>query len=159
MLQKLVKNVTSGAQHSHDGGVLSVISPNVRIVGDIVSQGAVHVDGEIDGNITCQNLTIGEGARIAGEVTAESVKVHGVLSGKINAPTITIARTAKVVGDLVHETLEIELGAYFEGHCIRRPGSQQGEVKRIEASTTETAAVTAPAPALSIPDSVPASQS
>ena len=119
MLQKLVRNTPSQAS-SLQAGVLSVISPNVRIVGDIVSQGEVHVDGEIDGNISCQTLTVGEGARIQGEVTADSVKVHGELTGKINAPTVSITRTAKVTGDVIHDSLEIEVGACFEGHCIRR---------------------------------------
>ena len=139
MLQKLVKN-HSHASSGHQAGTLSVISPNVRIVGDIVSQGEVHVDGEIDGNITCQLLTVGEGARISGEVTAEVVRVHGELNGKINAPTISITRTAVVTGDVIHDSLEIEVGAHFEGHCIRRPGVSSTEVKRIEA------ALTAPAP-------------
>ena len=134
MLQKLVRNNTHSP--SSQAGILSVISPNVRIVGDIVSQGEVHVDGEIDGNISCQVLTVGEGARITGEVTAESVKVHGELQGKINAPTVSITRTAKVSGDIIHESLEIEVGAHFEGHCIRRPGTVQPEVKRIEAALT-----------------------
>jgi cytoskeletal protein CcmA (bactofilin family) len=131
MLQKLVRNSHSSSHHAQPA-ILSVISPNVRIVGDIVSQGEVHVDGEIDGNITCQVLTIGEGARISGEVTAESVKVHGELSGKINSPVVSITKTARVVGDIIHESLEIEVGAYFEGHCVRRPGTQHPEVKRIE---------------------------
>ena len=134
MLQKLVRSVPSQANNVA-AGVLSVIAPNVRIVGDIVSQGEVQVDGEIDGNISCQMLTIGEGARISGEVTAEMVKVHGELNGKINAPTVTISRTAKVTGDVIHDSLGIEVGAHFEGHCIRRPGSAS-DVKQIEAALT-----------------------
>jgi len=153
MLQKLVRNASSSSnQSAHASGILSVISPNVRIVGDIVSQGEVHVDGEIDGNITCQVLTIGEGARISGEVTAESVKVHGELSGKINAPIVSITKTAKVTGDVIHESLEIEVGAYFEGHCIRRPGTQHPEVKRIEAALTAPATPAASAIPVSAED-------
>ena len=105
----------------------------------MVSQGEVQVDGEIDGNISCQMLTIGEGARISGEVTAEVVKVHGELNGKINAPTVTISRTAKVTGDVIHDSLGIEVGAYFEGHCIRRPtvgSTANSDVKQIEAALT-----------------------
>lgn len=147
MLQRLVKNVSSQAPTASGGGILSVISPNVRIIGDIVSHGEVHVDGEIDGNITCQILTVGEGARISGEITADSVKVHGDVSGKINAAEISISRTARVLGDLHHESLEIAIGAYFEGHCVRRPGTQQTELKRIEAQTAMTMPSHAPATA------------
>jgi cytoskeletal protein CcmA (bactofilin family) len=145
MLQKLVRNVTSSNAATPHAGILSVISPNVRIVGDIVSQGEVHVDGQIDGNITCQSLTIGEGARISGEVTADSVRIHGELSGKVNSPLVSITKTARVTGDVIHESLEIELGAYFEGHCIRRPGSQSPDVKRmIEAAPPTPTPATPP---------------
>jgi cytoskeletal protein CcmA (bactofilin family) len=136
MLQRLVKNVTTPAPAASGTGILSVISPNVRIIGDIVSHGEVHVDGEIDGNITCQILTVGEGARISGEITADSVRVHGDVTGKINAAEVHITRTARMLGDVHHESLEIEIGAYFEGHCMRRPGSQQTELKRIESQSS-----------------------
>lgn len=150
MLQRLVKNVTHPAPAAGGSGILSVISPNVRIIGDIVSHGEVHVDGEIDGNITCQILTVGEGARISGEITADAVKVHGDVTGKINAAEVKITRTARMLGDIHHETLEIENGAYFEGHCVRRPGSQQTELKRIEAQTSIAATTSSSAATIAV---------
>ncbi len=127
MFQKLVR-AAGGSAGSHAtaqrGRMLSVIADDVRIVGDIVTQGEIEVDGQVDGDITCATLVIGEGSRISGEVTADHVKVHGELTGKINAAVICIARSAKVMGDITHESLEIEAGAHVEGHCIRKaPGS------------------------------------
>ena len=130
MLRKLVRAGSSATNSSsRSGAPLSVIGPDVRIVGDIITQGEMQIDGQVEGDITCQTLVVGEGARISGEVTAECVKVHGELHGKIHAGTILIAKSAKVVGDVTHDSLEIEAGAQIEGHIARKGGSHPAEAK------------------------------
>ena len=139
MLQKLVKNVAAvTGSNAHHGTILSVIASDVRIVGDIITQGEIQVDGQVDGDITCANLVVGEGARISGEVTAEQVRVHGELTGKINASMVRIAKSARVIGDVAHESLEIEAGAHVEGHCIHRNATPRPEPRQIEAKPAET---------------------
>jgi cytoskeletal protein CcmA (bactofilin family) len=120
MFRKLVKVNSIGMSSAKSSVPLSVIGPDVRIVGDIFTQGEMQIDGQVEGDISCQNLVVGEGARISGEVIAETVRVHGELHGKITATAITIARAAKVIGDITHETLEIEAGAEVEGHFARK---------------------------------------
>lgn len=119
MLPKFGK-VISGAHQPPRTSGLSVIGADVRIVGDIITQGEMQIDGQVDGDIACQRLVVGEGGRIAGEVTAEMVQVHGELHGKVNAVTVVIAKSARVVGDITHESLEIEAGAFMEGHCLHK---------------------------------------
>jgi cytoskeletal protein CcmA (bactofilin family) len=122
MLQGFGKALGVGGTAKRPPGALplSVIGADVRIVGDIITQGEMQIDGQVDGDITCQRLVVGEGARIAGEVSAETVEVHGELRGKINAGSVVIARTARVYGDVTHESLEIEAGAQMEGHLLRK---------------------------------------
>lgn len=121
MLQKLAKDMgLSSNSHGARANPLSVIGPDVRIVGDIITQGEMQIDGIVEGDITCQTLVVGAGARIIGAVVAESVRVHGHLAGKIDATTVMIARTAEVMGDITHESLEIEAGGHVEGHLIRK---------------------------------------
>lgn len=130
MLQKLVK-ATSGSglgAASKPGNALSVIGPDVRIVGDIITKGEMQIDGEVEGDIACQTLVVGEGARINGAVTADKVRVHGELTGRIEADTVVIAKTARVVGDVAHQSLEIEAGAHLEGHIARRDGAPKAEL-------------------------------
>lgn len=123
MLQKFVKASTNAVSGASRNTALSVIGPDVRIVGDIITQGEMQIDGEVEGDISCQVLVVGEGARITGAVTAETVKVHGELSGKIDAEMVLIAKTARVTGDVAHNSLEIEAGAQLEGHIIRKGAS------------------------------------
>lgn len=127
MLPKLGKALgaaTGGhsARNGSNGLPLSVIGADVRIVGNIFTQGEMQIDGQVEGDIACQRLLVGEGARITGEVTAETVQVHGELNGKINATSVMIAKSAKVTGDVIQESLEIEAGASMEGRLVRKGG-------------------------------------
>ncbi|WP_231848900.1 bactofilin family protein [Paramagnetospirillum magneticum] len=119
-----VSAAAHGSRHNGTNGLpLSVIGADVRIVGNIFTQGEMQIDGQVEGDITCHRLLVGEGARITGEVTAETVQVHGELNGKINAGSVTIAKSAKVVGDVIQDSLEIEAGASMEGRLVRRTGA------------------------------------
>jgi|AGTN01.2.fsa_nt_gi Integral membrane protein CcmA involved in cell shape determination len=141
MLQKLTRGAP--AQGPRPAVPLSVIGPDVRIVGNIITQGEMQIDGQVEGDITCQTLVVGEGARIAGAVVAESVRVHGHLSGKIDANTVMIARSAEVVGDITHESLEIEAGGHLEGHLIRKVSQRAKALLPAE----DKKVIEAPAPA------------
>lgn len=127
MLPKLGKafGAVSAAAHASRpstpaGLPLSVIGPDVKIIGNIYTQGEMQIDGQVEGDIACQRLLVGEGGRIAGEVTAETVQVHGELTGKINASSVLITKSGRVTGDVIQDSLEIEAGASMEGRLIRR---------------------------------------
>ena len=97
----------------------SIISSDVRIVGDLQSQGEVQVDGAIDGDIRTHTLLVGEGAHITGEIVADTVIVRGSVAGQVKARSVELAKTAHVIGDILHEDLAMETGAFLEGHCKR----------------------------------------
>ena len=108
----------------------SLISPDLKIAGDLISAGDLQIEGVVEGDIRSRMLTVGEGARIKGSISSETVRVCGTVSGQINANSVILTKTAKVSGDIVHETLSMEAGAHFEGQ-VRRLGSQKsgGKVK------------------------------
>jgi len=102
------------------GGVPSIISPDLTIVGDLRSEGDLQVDGAVEGDITSRLLTIGQSARVQGALTADTVRVYGRVQGRIEAKSVALASTARVDGDIVHESLSMEAGASVEGRLIRR---------------------------------------
>ncbi|MGB0671532.1 MAG: bactofilin family protein [Rhodospirillales bacterium] len=97
----------------------SIVSTDLKVVGDLVSEGEIQVDGVINGDIRSKILLVGEKAVINGEIFADSVTVHGTVNGQIKAERVSLARTARVTGDILHDSLSIENGAYLEGHCKR----------------------------------------
>ncbi len=109
----------------------SIISADLRIVGDLSSDGEIQVDGAVDGDIRTKSLLVGETAHIKGEIVAESVHVHGTINGQIKSKSVNLAKTAHVVGDVLHEDLAIETGAFLEGHCKRLPEGHQHADSRI----------------------------
>ena len=97
----------------------SIISADLRIVGDLASAGDIQIDGEVEGDIQSRTLTVGQGAQVKGSISAETVRVCGAVTGQIKATTVTLDKTARVMGDILHTSLAIEPGAFLEGHCRR----------------------------------------
>jgi cytoskeletal protein CcmA (bactofilin family) len=97
----------------------SIVSTDLKINGNLVSQGDVQVEGEIEGDVRSRNLTIGETGSVDGEIHADVVLVSGTVKGRINAKTVTLAKSARVIGDIAHESLAMESGAHLEGQVSR----------------------------------------
>lgn len=97
--------------------VPSIVGADLRISGDLSSDGEVHVEGGIDGDVRCRVIIIGEGGSVTGAIEAERAVVRGGVTGRITARTVELARTARIIGDIAHDSLEIEAGAQFEGNA------------------------------------------
>ena len=123
LARKLSKS-TTGAP------VPSIVSENTKIKGDICSDGIIHVDGHVEGDISCDELIIGVKGSVSGSVTVNNLQLYGVLKGKALADNLFIAKSAKVVGDASHNTIAIEPGAYIDGHCIRQGGPIPAEAPK-----------------------------
>jgi cytoskeletal protein CcmA (bactofilin family) len=63
--------------------VPSIIGEDLTIAGNVTSKGEVQVDGEIQGDIHCSSLLLGDKSQIRGEVVAEEIVVRGRLVGSI----------------------------------------------------------------------------
>ena len=121
MFSKSIKGTVEPIEHkvTMKPAPPSILSVDLRIVGDINGDGEVQIDGAVDGDIRAKSLLIGETAHIKGKIVADSLRVHGTISGHIKARSVSLAATAYVVGDIFHEDLAIETGAFLEGHCKR----------------------------------------
>ncbi len=97
----------------------SIISADLKIIGNLDSKGEIQVDGVILGDISTKKLLVGETADIRGQIVADSINVYGKIDGQIKAREVILAKTAHVVGDILHENLAIEPGAFLEGLCKR----------------------------------------
>lgn len=97
----------------------SIISADLRIVGDMISTGDIQVDGTVEGDIQSRSVTIGESAQVHGSIAGDTVRICGSVNGQIKGQTVTLDKTARVQGDILHASLAIEPGAYLEGMCKR----------------------------------------
>jgi cytoskeletal protein CcmA (bactofilin family) len=110
-------------------GVPSIISTDLRIEGNLFSEGDVQIDGEVVGDIDSRTLTLGEKSVVNGSISAETVRICGKVQGEVKASTVVMTKTAKVSGDVLHDSLAIEAGAFIDGHCKRMEPAQTGSAK------------------------------
>jgi len=102
---------------------VSIISNDLTILGSdlkIISEGAIRVDGEIQGEIRGVDVTVGRRGKVIGTVAGRRVVIDGQVSGEIQAGQVTLRSHSRVDGDVHHQSLTIDLGAMFDGRSKRR---------------------------------------
>jgi cytoskeletal protein CcmA (bactofilin family) len=99
---------------------LSFIGPEVLVSGDLATDGQLHVDGRIDGNVRCAQLVQGEAGIVAGNVTADEARIAGTVEGLVSVRTLFVEASARIIGDVVYETISIDAGAQIDGRLARR---------------------------------------
>lgn len=130
------KREADGGATTAKPAVPSIISTDMKIVGDLTSDGEIQVDGTVEGDIHSRHLLVGGTAHITGEIIAEMVEIYGTIHGQIKATTVSLAKTAHVVGDILHENLAIEKGAFLEGHCKRMPEKKEASIALVRDNST-----------------------
>jgi cytoskeletal protein CcmA (bactofilin family) len=118
-----------GSKPSSKASVPSIISPDLRINGDMVCSGDIQIDGWVEGDIQSRNVVVGEGATVHGAIQGENVRICGIVNGQIRADNVTLEKTARVTGDILHKSLSIEQGAFLEGMCKRIDSSANGAIE------------------------------
>lgn len=97
----------------------SVLSSDINILGNIVSEGVLDINGRIEGNVKCENATIREQGFVKGDVVAEVVQIYGRIEGLVKAKHVVLFASAHVTGVIMHESLSIEDGAFVDGKFKR----------------------------------------
>ncbi len=107
----------------------SVLGPDVSIKGDISASADLHIDGAVEGDISCASLVQGEGSRITGSITAQALRLAGHVRGTIAAKELVILKTAQIEGDVHYDALTIEQGAQVSGRFAPRaaPPSEEAD--------------------------------
>jgi len=108
---------TEMASGKFDTGVPSLLSSGLRIIGTIVSDGEIQLDGSVEGDVYCTSLVIGQDARVKGDVVARNVIVRGQVEGVIRAREVQLPTSARVDGGIVSRLISVEMGAMLNGCC------------------------------------------
>ena len=120
------------------GGIsaeFSFIGPEVVVTGDIATEGRLHIDGKVIGDVRCGVLSQGETGSVAGNIVAGEAQLAGLVDGAVEAGTLALEASARVTGDILYESVSIARGAEVDGRFRRRRGDGGGSAAaRAEAS-------------------------
>src|SRR5476651_2714239 len=127
----------------------TLIGLKTRINGDVEFAGGFHLDGYINGNVSCDGgadgfLSVSEHGCIEGSVLAPNVLLNGIVKGNIDADNrVELGAKAQVLGNVHYTVIETAVGAQINGKLIHRakpglgepnPGADLGEPGRKESS-------------------------
>lgn len=109
----------------------SLIGGDVTISGNVTASVDLHVDGVVEGDISCAALVQGAESRIIGHVTAQSARLAGLVDGSITAEELVVERSARITGDVRYERITIEAGSRIDGHFAHKDNALAAELKLI----------------------------
>ena len=103
-----------------------MISADLTIIGNVYTQGKVILDGDIQGDLHCESLVVGENGDIKGGIIANEVTVLGRVFGSIRGNKVMLQSTSHVEGDIFHQGIGIEMGTVFDGTLKRTENPTAG---------------------------------
>ena len=96
--------------------ISTLIGYGYEITGEINGTSIIRIDGKVTGNVTTEGgLILGDKGIIIGNIKTKSAIIYGTVTGNVQAVQLEIKKTGVVNGDIKTETLEIELGAQYNG--------------------------------------------
>ncbi len=95
--------------------ITSIIGSDMNILGDVVYDGKVRVDGTITGNVKGEHFILGEEGKIVGDIEAHSFICHGKIEGNLKGKEVFIRKAAVIKGGITADILHVEGGAYIQG--------------------------------------------
>lgn len=105
----------------------TLVGRNTRITGDLRFSGGLHVDGHIEGNVSCESgtesvLSVSQHGSIKGEVRVAHVVINGSIEGDVYADQrLELGAEAHVTGDVHYNLIEIAVGAAVNGKMVHKP--------------------------------------
>ena len=108
-------------------GTSAFLGKGCRVTGKLVFEGAVRIEGQVEGEITAQDaLVIGESAVVNAQINGTSIVIHGKVTGDVTArKRLEIQAPGKVFGNINVPSLVIHEGVVFEGQCTMGAGDAQ----------------------------------
>ncbi len=115
---------------------VNILVEGTKIIGDIISESNIRIDGEVEGNITTSaKVLIGGNGILKGNLTCQEADIEGRVEGKLMVEgLLTLRDHSNIQGDIYTNKLHIEEGAIFLGAC-KMNGS--GGFKATTSTSTE----------------------
>ena len=113
----MVRDSRHGGQTRELSDVVSVVAPGMTILGDVMCDGTVRVEGKIEGSIKAtKSVVVGKGGRITGDIETQDVVVAGTVVGTVvGASRVELQETCRIEGDIRSRRVKLDEGGQIEG--------------------------------------------
>jgi cytoskeletal protein CcmA (bactofilin family) len=127
----MLKREESGNNPAGGSDLNALLGRGSEFEGKLTFEGTVRIDGKFTGTIVTNDvLVVGEGAKLAAEISCGSIIVHGEVQGNIRAKNgVELHQPARMRGNLECPSIMMEKGVIFEGQCKMENLSQGAPAK------------------------------
>lgn len=103
--------------------ISTIIGEGFVFIGEVRGASVIRIEGKIIGNVNVENgVILGEKGNVEGDINTKSAIIYGTIKGNVKSAQLEIKKTGLINGDISTDTLEIELGAQYNGKLnMRRP--------------------------------------
>ena len=110
------KNNNQQALEINQQEISTIIGEGYVFTGEVQGSSVIRIEGKVIGNVDVDGgVVLGEKGNIEGNITTKSAIIYGSVNGDIKATKLEIKKTGHVSGDITTDTIEIELGAQYNG--------------------------------------------
>ncbi|OYV71612.1 MAG: hypothetical protein B7Z72_06545 [Gemmatimonadetes bacterium 21-71-4] len=101
----------------------SIFDAQMRVRGDVETDGTLRVDGRLEGSIRGADVVVvASGASIVGNVSAREVIIGGTVTGNVTAgERVELQASGAVAGDVEAAAIMIQEGGRVEGRMSIHP--------------------------------------
>ena len=94
---------------------LSIIGEGIDFLGEVNTEGNVHVDGVIKGIIRAHEVVIGPQGNFDGEIIADILVINGNAKGKFNVKSLHVRKEGLLQGRAKYDVIVVESGGKIQG--------------------------------------------
>lgn len=97
--------------------VISIIGPGMKITGDCDTDGAVRVEGTVQGNIRAgKAVVIGKDGLVDGDIVTQDAVISGRVKGSLRAESrLEVQASSQVEGEISAGRMQVEEGSNLSG--------------------------------------------
>ena len=98
-------------------GVISIIGPGMRVVGDCDTEGTLRIEGSVEGTVRAgKAVVVGKDGVVDGDISTQDAVVGGRVTGSIVAESrLELQATCVIEGQIQARRIKLEEGGKVNG--------------------------------------------
>lgn len=127
-------------------GVISIIGPGMRVIGDCDTPGTIRIEGSVEGKVRAgKAVVVGKDGAVNGDIVTQDAVIGGTVSGSIIAESrLELQASCAIEGKIRARRLKLDEGGRVSGEVhIGEP--ERASATASGASSSARSAVTATA--------------
>ena len=111
-------------------GVISIIGPGMRVVGDCETEGTLRIEGTVEGTVRAgKAVVVGKDGVIQGDLSTQDAVIGGRVTGTVTAESrLELQATCIIDGEIRARRVKLDEGGKVNGKV------QMGEISQMSRS-------------------------